>query len=517
MSFELLVILVLGVVTRFVGLNWGSGLFFHPDENNMIGAITQLSSTSLNPHFFAYGQFPLYLVYFIETLFHLSRDYASTAYHLRATSAVFSFVSIVVFYQICSKIFDKSRAFAPTLVFVFLPGLIQLAHFGTTESLLILVFLLNLLLAFNLYQCPFKFHLYFWAALVSGVGLATKLSSFILVSPVIIVFFVNLFLFQKNRRAVLYPFLFGLLTIGFSLIFSPFNLISWSDFVSAFHYEYAVASGTLPVFYTNQFIASTPYLFQLTRVFPYVVGLPLYLMVLFLFVDRSSKIKYNRRLFFLTLVSVAVYFLYFGRLYVKWTRFMSPIFFIFPLISVFLFSRFRPYWQKVGLLLLAIVPGVILLRTYYSPDIRQQASTWLNTNLPSSATVLTEGGNVIDLPTNPNFTLKVFDFYTLENSRENYRGLLSRLAESDYIIVPSRRVFMNQSGPDFPLTTKYYQALFSGKLGYTEIKRFSPPLEFLLDPELAEETWSVFDRPTIRLFQKTESLTIEKYDQLLQI
>jgi len=36
-----------------------------------------------------------------------------------------------------------------------------------------------------------------------------------------------------------------------------------------------------------------------------------------------------------------------------------------------------------------------------------------------------------------------------------------------------------------------------------------------LNSENAEETWSVFDHPTIRIFQKEINLTLDQYEKLL--
>ncbi|MBU3957411.1 hypothetical protein KKI19_04030, partial [Patescibacteria group bacterium] len=65
----------------------------------------------------------------------------------------------------------------------------------------------------------------------------------------------------------------------------------------------------------------------------------------------------------------------------------------------------------------------------------------------------------------------------------------------------------------FPQTAKFYNTLFSGQLGFEQIQEFhsypqlqiGPPaggwaLEF--PDEQAEETWSVFDHPVIRVFKK---------------
>jgi len=63
MFFEYFLLFLL-LLTRLVRLNWGGDLFFHPDENNMAWAVERLAWPNLHPHFFAYGQFPLYLTYF---------------------------------------------------------------------------------------------------------------------------------------------------------------------------------------------------------------------------------------------------------------------------------------------------------------------------------------------------------------------------------------------------------------------------------------------------------------------
>lgn len=56
--------------TRLVGISWGLPYPMHPDERNMAVAVESLKlSEHLNPHFFAYGQLPLYLAYFFYSGF----------------------------------------------------------------------------------------------------------------------------------------------------------------------------------------------------------------------------------------------------------------------------------------------------------------------------------------------------------------------------------------------------------------------------------------------------------------
>jgi hypothetical protein len=61
--------------TRFVGLDWGLPYPMHPDERNMAVSVANLTckinnvefeiKNCLHPHFFAYGQLPLYLAYLL--------------------------------------------------------------------------------------------------------------------------------------------------------------------------------------------------------------------------------------------------------------------------------------------------------------------------------------------------------------------------------------------------------------------------------------------------------------------
>jgi len=85
----IILILLIAAFLRFYNLMHDSPYFFNPDERNMASAITRfrlptklseipicllkefqiskllkIKNCSLNPHFFAYGQFPLYLAYF---------------------------------------------------------------------------------------------------------------------------------------------------------------------------------------------------------------------------------------------------------------------------------------------------------------------------------------------------------------------------------------------------------------------------------------------------------------------
>lgn len=469
----LLTLVFLAIITRFTGIFWGNGYFFHPDENNMATSISQMSLHDLNPKFFAYGQFPLYLGFASLQIIHIPNTFSNSVYILRFWSAVFSLVSLFILYKIYpNKIF--------LLLLIFSPGLIQLSHFGTTESLLIFVF------SVCLYLSIYKPNNYFLYSLILGIGIASKISAFIFVVPFVVA---N----SKKPFILILTFIFSIL---FGILLSPYNLISLNDFQSSMQYETTVATGKTLVFYTTQFKNSLPYLFQIEKIFPYVSGLSIFVISFF----AVFYFKINRKSTII-IISTLVYFLYFGQLYVKWTRFMSPIFFVFPLLAALVISKQQKIY-KVFLILISIIPGVVFFTQYFQPDIRITATNWITQNLPPGSNILSESGNVVNLPMSPDYQVNSFDFYSQTSS------LVDAVTQADYVIVPSRRVFKNYNLP-------YHRNLFSGDLGFSQIKTLSPISDLILNQESAEETWSVFDRPTIRIFQKKVLLTPQEYAQKL--
>ena len=493
----------LTIFTRFIKLNWGNNFFFNPDENNMANSVLQINKQNLDPNFYAYGQFPLYLTFFTTP----KHDFKNIILTLRFWSAFFSSASLYIFYLIGQKIFkQKKYSSIFVLLLIFTPGLIQLSHFGTTESILLFVFAVNILLSFKIYDHKNLKYLIL-ASIISGIGLATKVSSLILTTPV---FLCLLFLsFKKHNfwRFVWSSTLFISLTILVGIILSPYNLINFSEFISTMKYEVGVATGQIPVFYTRQFIGSLPYLFQLQKIFPYANGIFIFIFGFAGFcLILESWIKNHKLNIYLliTLFPCLIYFIYQGQLFTKWTRFMSPIFFVFPLISIFFIKKIKSTLLLCLIIFISILPGIYFMKIYFVPDIRVQATEWINKNIPPSSQVLSESGNVVDLPLLGDLiTVNNFDFYGLDISFAKLNKLNQLIEQSDYIFIPSRRVFKNQNNQEFPYSQKYYQNLFSNQSNFNISKTFSNNNSLFLNSENAEETWSVFDNPTIRIFSKT--------------
>lgn len=479
----LVFILFLAIFTRFYGIDWGNSYFFHPDENNMAAAITKLSTSDLNPHFYAYGQFPLYLTFFANGLHNL--DFSTAIYSLRLLSATVSVLSVFLIYLISKLLLNSQSALISALIAIFTPGLIQLAHFGTTESLLILFFLLQIYLALKFNRQNKAKYIYIAGAFL-GLSLGTKISSIFFAIP----FIICLLKYKKYKLLLTYLFL-GYI---FLLLSSPYNLVNFTEFMGSMNYETSVARGTLPVFYTQQFKGSLPYIFPLLKIFPFALGIFGFITLLFSF---RPALKDNKYVYYIFLPSI-IYFLYFGQLYTKWYRFSSPLF-ILPSLTI-------PYFLKISkkyiylILVFTLFPGLVFFTRYFQTDPRIDFSNWAISNLKPNSLVFSEAGNVINLPIFPS-SLKVenYDFYQPE-SLGKYQDLANALNTADYILVPSRRVYSNYNNSNFPSIQNYYQNLFSEKK-FKLIKTFAPFPQWLMFNQ-AEETFTVFDSPTIFIYKR---------------
>lgn len=527
----LAIILTLALTWRLIKIDWGQGYYFHPDENNMARAVINLDQDQ-NPHFFAYGQLPLFLALFLlrsgqycSGLINLnwSINFGSAILALRLVSILAGTVSVYLIYQIGKKLINTPGGLIAAAEGAFLPGLIQASHFGTTETLLTCWGLLILNLSLDLYQQKNKKY-FFYIGIVLGLGLATKISAALFaLAPIMAT--IGLIHQQKYSffKGCLYLAATAMVAICLGLILSPFLVLDYQTSLTTLRYEVAVAKGNILTFYTRQFIKTFPWWFTIQKVFPFAVGiggLITSLGGLILLGHRKNKSQFWPWL--IVLVFFGGLFIYQGQLFTKWVRFMIPILPVFTLLSAQFIKKLPPLVGRICLLV-CLLPGLIFIDLVYaSDDVRNQFSSWVKENFSSSTTILSESGNVVNLPLGNNQQLKVinFDFYQLEEAN-NQKKLCQQLTQADYILIPSRRVFANLND-DLVATQSYYEKLFSDQLGFNFLISFAPqhhywPLTsyYQKAESLAEETWTVFDQPTIRVYQKVCSYSAEEYCQIL--
>ena len=488
--------------SRFVNLSWGLPYPMHPDERNMANAIQQLQcpiqnsefriQNCFNPHFFAYGQFPLYIGYGIVMILKLfdgdlgtAIGFEEAAFSLRIMSAAASILNVLILMKVAELLISKQISnikyqISIFLVFILSPFFIQFSHFGTTESLLMFLYSVIIYLSIKYSQNkldPLIFYLQ--TSIFVGIAFATKVSSVVfLIVPLALILNQIRSSFLQRSLAIWYLLA---LTLIFGILFSPHNFISFLEFLGSMGYESDVATGAYRAFYTRQFEFAEPIIFQLTKIFPYTLGWPVYIFFLLGFVFLPNRIEFN-----LLRLAVLSGFLPNAFFYAKWTRFISPIFPLMLVVAIaylnvildllqdlFLKFRFRNPFDKLRILSLPkdkfgmtkiiisfafcllsfifILPGLAYLSIYKNPDVRFTASDWIYKNIPSGSYILSETANVIDPPIstptfkNPDkhYEYISFNFYDLDENPKFQSELPQHLKKADYIFIPSRRIFAN--------------------------------------------------------------------------
>lgn len=537
--------------TRFVGLDWGLPYPMHPDERNMTNAIQQLKcpiqnlefriQNCFNPHFFAYGQFPLYLGYGLVFLFKFIDgdlgtliSFDEAALSLRIISAVSSILNVYILLKMVNLLipnqFSKYKfQILYLLFFTFSPFFIQFSHFGTTESILMFIYSVIIYLSIKFWQRRLSTtNYYVLTAFFSGIAIATKVSSVLfLIIPLALILDKNKEYFSRKIISISYLLC---LTLIFSILFSPHNFISFPQFLGAMKYESDVALGSYRAFYTRQFEGVNPIIFQLVKVFPYSLGWPVFIFSLLGFVFLPIKKEFN-----ILRLAILVGFLPNAFFYAKWTRFISPIlplmlamaiFFLEFLIFIPIKSRLKfqmSNYLRFIFIGIMILPGIAFLSVYQNPDVRFTASEWVYKNIPDDSYVLSETANVVDIPIvnpksdppageqNSNFQYISFNFYDLSENPELPLQLQEHITKANYIFIPSRRIFANHYCPKdelwstvkselnfaitnskssdkcqylrakYPLLNNYYDRLFSGELGFVKVAEFSgfPKIQLL--------------------------------------
>lgn len=303
------------------------------------------------------------------------------------------------------------------------------------------------------------------------------------------------------------------LKIAIFLFFSPFIIVDYYSFQSSVAYEGEVATGALHVFYTQGFQQTIPILFQLTHIYPFLVGIP-FIIVFFFSLPFTIKQSFRKNsAIFLLLISFSVFFFSQAFLYAKWTRYMIPTLpFMILLSSLYL----ENLWQRkrktatlisISLCFFSFFYSILFVYTVYiQQDTRISAFEFAHRNLQSKK-VLSESYDLGIMPFNTLFTnISLFNFYDLENDPVLQQELAVILSGSDYIILPSQRIIKTRlSNPTiYPLGNKFYTSLLSEKLGFNKI--YQTPCDvfcnILYNFGYVEETASVFDRPTLYIFTK---------------
>lgn len=522
--YALAAIMLLATYLRFTHLNWDQGLMFHPDERNIANAVSKLQwPDRMDPEFYAYNGLSIYLIEFSsEAVSWWTADeswlgnWGKINLIGRFYSATFATLSVGVFFLIMRRLVRVKFALLAALLLATTVGMIQYAHYGVTESLLVLEVLILVYLAQHLLKQRQTNYLYLMA-LVWGLSLATKTSA---LSFGLIPLSAMLLSWPHYRRKWLFfanGLLFVLVVASVFYACSPHTLSHLDKFLESMRYEGGVVRGTLPVPYTMQFLDTPKYWYQLYNLSwqtsPLVMTLAL-AGLLSLIWNYKLLLKYRH--IWPWLIFSVVYFAYVGSWYTKFIRYMLPIIpILIALLCIFL-QQLKSSRIKTFVVAVLIGSNIFWALAYVSiferPASRIQASEWVLANIQSGSLILNEHwDDGIPVLSRPGVTYQRQDLRLYEpDTPAKLREISQQLAAADYVIIGSRRLIGSITrNPELPFSGNYYRLLFTHQLGYKLVAEFSsyPQLWGLTIPDnLVEETFQVYDHPVIYVFANQDRL-----------
>jgi hypothetical protein len=437
----------------------------------------------------------------------------------------------------------------------FTPLQLQLSHFFAVDTLLLFFVMFTLLGCIYIVETK---RIMLWSLIVGvgyGLALGTKFSAAPLVVPVCVAF-----LLRWYRRRDWYSVLTGLcLVAGMSvivfLIVEPYALIDMGEFVRQVADQGSMARGGQDLPYVRQFAGTIPYIYELQNMVLWGMGLLLGGVACIAFCWFIWRVCRRRLNGWLVILSwVVVYGLIMGSLYVKFMRYMLPVYPLLTLMAATLltgavpafsgrWTTLKPFmrglpvlrWGMIVLVLAGtLFQGLALLNVYSAPNTRVQVSKWMYSHLRAGSILTYEQwDDPLPYPVdgyNPaqfrqyqdsdHNMATGLDLYG-DDTQAKARQLANILSQVDVITMATDR--LDKSIPRlparYPLTIHYYQLLFSGQLGFRLAATFENRPHLLgitLDDSNADESYSVFDHPTSRIFVRDVSYTSDQlYHKLL--
>jgi YYY domain-containing protein len=195
-------------------------------------------------------------------------------------------------------------------------------------------------------------------------------------------------------------------------------------------------------------------------------------------------------------------------------------------------SLFTFYFSLVIALVVLLVAAIWSLAfvngVYGTPHSWVTASRWVYENVPDGTCIAVEhweegfprswgepgmnpGAHQYHQPSLPMYE---------EDTRGKFETIRDTLRDCDYLVLASNRLWRTipRLPERYPMSTRYYQALFDGELGFEEIYSLDTPPRLgplVFDDQDADESFTVYDHPRPVIFKKTRQLSDAEWEALL--
>ncbi|MBU1473050.1 glycosyltransferase family 39 protein [Patescibacteria group bacterium] len=510
------------MLLRFQNLRWDGGRNIHPDEALIVNrALTIRFPNQLNPGFHDYNGLTVYaLRAAAECAARITNNSAFVTVPAdmtrvgRFSSATFASISIFLVYLLGKSLFGAQGAMLSALFFAFLPLHIQLAHMYTTDTFLVFFLLLLCLSAVRFFRKPSRLG-GLLMGIAAGCGLATKNTGYLFLG---IPAFAIITKKKSEKKRFLHLTITALFCITTFFVLSPYSFIDWPGYLSRFRYLSDVVSGKLVFDWTMQF-QQTNALFWVRNVF-FAFGPAVPVLASIGMIQTLVHHKKSPALLVILAIWCIAFLALLSMQYVKFIRYLAPVGPLFSIFGAGLISTARRSRAWIGNTLTACALIATMLWALVFSSIYQKqhsavlASQWLMEHVEPGSRILSEEWNEIiryDMPplSSVPYQRSLFNFYTLPDDADKRNRLIENLELADYVIIESDKVEQSvmRLSNLYPYASCFYRHLGSGAIGFDRVAQFSsvPHLgPIVISDTASEETFRVFDHPTITIYQKRD-------------
>ncbi len=337
----LVTLLVIAGTLRLYNISHGQGI--HPDERHMIMVAEKLSLADMNPHSFAYGSFPYYLLWFSSRAASLFSDQLTHYDGLflvgRVLCGLVGVLGVLLLYYLSLGIYkDQSVALSAAALLAFNVLHLQLSRFYTVDVILTTLVLATMLALLELYRSR-DFAAVIGVGFFFGLSLATKVSALFLLAPIGTTFVLLLIAGRRLSpvKIIAYAGALGTVATLTFITVQPYSLLDYTEFIRQVKEQTSMVQGLWRPPYTIQYEHTAPYFYHLRQIFLFTMGWPLALAAALgiLACIRRQVIKLNPEELILLALLIPT-FLVFGRYQVKFPRYLLPL---YP-ISILLGAKF---------------------------------------------------------------------------------------------------------------------------------------------------------------------------------
>ena len=423
----LIALIVLGLLTRLLGIGWGLPYSYHVDEQGFGKFTIHYFTGDLNPHFFEVPSLYTYMTAAVWEGYYLGGkitgsfgSHADLIKSYRKHPAIFillgriltvllSVGTILLVFAIGRKMYSTRAGALAAMMLVFSLEHVKQSHYSIPDVTMVFFLMLSFLFIWSIYTTG-KASSYILAGLFAGLAYATKYGGHFLALPLLLA---HLFRAAEKKepffRSLFSPKLAGALLsfIGGFLAGCPYSVLDSHKFIKDFRRQ------TNHLFFVGHFGSSTAepsWLFYLKYGFRDNVGRAAQFLVpagvIF------GLVKHRKKDILLLSIPLTL-FLVMGTMKSYATRYLLPITAFFILIAAVFLDELltwigtglrkikRPALPSmavaavlVGAALVFIAPSVIQVARYDDSitrtDTRTVAKNWVEANIPKGERIASE-------------------------------------------------------------------------------------------------------------------------------